>query len=106
MFATIRAEVREALRIGVAGLAISAPTNNSESAQCPALEKDVTVLSGKVVFERLIKRVRTKVHFVFLIDVEELKRIDERRLTHIVVANDLERALKLDLGLLVIPGAD
>jgi len=71
-----------------------------------ALENDVAVLVWKIEVARLLRRVRAKVHVPSVINVKELKRVNQRRLARVVWPDDLQRAREFDLGVIVASGLD
>ena len=60
----------------------------------------------KVIVARLLRRVGAEIHVPTIIEIEELKRVDERGLAGVVRPDDLQRPAEFHLGIIIAAGAD
>ena len=101
-----RPGIKEPLRVAAAGLTLAAPTEDALAGRAEALEEDVAVLVWKIEIPRLLRSVRTEVHVPAVIEVKELQRVDQRRFTGVIWADNLQRARQLHFGVFITARAD
>ena len=101
-----RAVIREALGLAPGRLGLATPPQHALAARAQALEQDIGIRPREVVVPRLLRRVGAEVHVPPVVEVQELQRVDQRRLARVVGPDDLHGARQVDLGEVVSAGAD
>ncbi len=98
--------VGKPLRLAAGRFALPTPAEDALSTRAETFEENVAVLVREVIVARLLRRVGAEVHVPTVIEVEELKRVDERGLAGVVRPDDLQRPTEFHLGVIIAPGAD
>ena len=101
-----RSREHKAHRFTPAQFRLPAPTKNKDALFAKALEEHVAIFVREVVAPCLVAVVSAEIHLSPFFNVKKLKRVDERRLAGVVRADDLQRASKFDLGVIVATRAN